>query len=80
MYFLVQIKIKTDETVEKGTSNYDTEKDAVIQFHIAMSSAMQKSDTQKYTAVILDENGVIIKREVYNAPAPESILEETESI
>lgn len=68
MYFLVQMKFKTDGTVDKGTSAYDTKDNAVVQFHIATASAMQKSDTRKFTAVIMDEDGGLVKREVWNAP------------
>lgn len=71
MYFLTQLKFKTDGTVEKGTANYPTQDEAVVQFHVAVASAMQKDDTQKLTAVIMDENGKVIKREVWNAPKPE---------
>lgn len=72
MYFLVQMKFKNDGTVDKGTSTYDTKDDTVVQFHIAIASAMQKPDTDKFTAVILDENGKIEKREVWTAPIVES--------
>lgn len=75
MRFLVQIKTKTDGTAEKGTSSYDTEKDAVVAFHVAMSSAMQKDDTQKCVAIILDDDGKITKREVYTVPVVEEIAE-----
>lgn len=67
MYFLVQMKFKTDGTVDKGTSAYETKDGAVEQFHIAIASAMQKPDTDKFTAVILDENGEVEKREVLTA-------------
>lgn len=70
MYFLTQIKFKTDDTVDKGTSAYTTKDEAVVQFHIAIASAMQKEETQKITAVILDEDGGLMKREVWNAPVP----------
>lgn len=72
MYFLVQMKFKKDATVDKGTSSYETQDEAVVQFHIAIASAMQKPDTDKFTAVILDENGKIEKREVWTAPAQPS--------
>lgn len=71
MYFLTQMKFKKDGTVEKGTANYATQDEAVVQFHVAVAAAMQKDDTQKFTAVILDENGKVLKREVWNAPQPE---------
>lgn len=68
MYFLTQFKFKTDGTVEKGTSNFTTLNECLIQFHVAISSAMQKADTQKFVAIVLDENATIIKREVYEIP------------
>ncbi len=78
MYFLTQMKFKTDGTVEKGTANYNTLDEAVVQFHVAVASAMQKEDTQKFTAVILDGDGKLIKREVWNAPQPEPEPEPSE--
>lgn len=68
MYFLTQMKFMKDGIVEKGTSNYAAQDEAVVQFHIAVASAMQKNDTRKFTAVILDEDGKLMKREVWNAP------------
>lgn len=65
MYFLVQITIKADETVSQGTSRFDTMKEAVTQFHVAMASAMSKADISKFTCVILNENGLTQKVEVY---------------
>lgn len=73
MYFLTQMKFKTDGTVEKGTANYNTLDEATVQFHVAVASAMQKDDTQKFTAVILDSDSKLIKREVWNAPQPELV-------
>lgn len=67
MYFLVQIKIKQDGTAEQGTSKYDTMKEAVTQFHIAMSSAMVKEEVKQFTCVILDSLGRTHKAEVYNS-------------
>lgn len=71
MYFLTQIKIKKDGAIEKGTSDYATMHDALIQFHIAMASAMQKDDVQKFTCVILNENGLTQKVEVFEVPQAE---------
>lgn len=71
MFFLTQMQFKQDGTVEKGTANYTTQDEAVVQFHVAVASAMQKGDTKKFTAVILDEDGRVLKREVWNAPQAE---------
>lgn len=76
MFFLIQIKIKTDGTIEKGTANFDTMHDAVVQFHIAMSSAMVKDDVQKFTALIVNENGIPMKTEVYEMPSIPAEIEE----
>ena len=70
MFYLVQMKTKTDDSIEKGTSNYSTFDEAVIQFHVAFASAMQREDTKKFVSVILDDNGTVVKREVYNRPIP----------
>ena len=75
MYFLVQITVKNDETVTQGTSRYDTMKEAVTQFHVAMASAMAKTDVSKFTCVILNENGLTQKIEVY-----ENIAESAEIV
>lgn len=76
MYFLAQIKIKKDGIIEKGTANYETMKEAMIQFHVAMSSAMQKEDVYKFTCVILNENGVPQKTEVYVDSQNDSVVVE----
>lgn len=65
MNFLVQIKINKDGSIEKGTSVFDTMKETVKQFHIAVSSAMGKDEVKKFTCVILNENGIVQKSEVY---------------
>lgn len=65
MNFLVQIKLNKNGTIDKGTSAFDTMKEALIQFHVAMSSAMNKEDVKKFTCVILNENGIVQKSEVY---------------
>lgn len=79
MYFLVQITIKNDGTVSQGTSKFDTMKEAITQFHIAMASAMSKENITKFTCVILNQNGLTQKVEVYEniAPSPEPVEEET---
>lgn len=68
MYFLLQIKIEKDGTITKGTSDFPTMKEAMIAFHVALSSAMQKEEVQKFTALIVNENGLQQKLEVYEAP------------
>lgn len=79
MYFLVQMKIKADGTVEKGTSEFENINSAIVQFHVAMASAMQKTDVSKFTCVILDENGNVKKVEVFENSFPTSFtVEETE--
>lgn len=75
MYFLVQIKINKNGSVDKGTSSYDTLNDAIIQLHTSMASAMSKEDTKKCTCVILDENGITMKSEFYEVPVVESVEE-----
>lgn len=76
MYFLVQINIKKDGTVSKGTSDYTSMHDAMVQFHVAMASAMQKEDVAKFAVVILNENGLTQKVEVYEAPIEAEPVEE----
>lgn len=62
---MVQITKKNDETVTQGTSRFDTMKEAVSAFHVAIASAMSKVDVSKFTCVILNENGLTQKIEVY---------------
>lgn len=80
MYFLTQFKFKTDGNVDKGTSAFDTKDEALVQFHVAVAAAMQKDDTKKFTAVILDEDGVLVKREVWSAPLPPAPEPENEEV
>lgn len=67
MYFLIQISIKKDGTVSKGTSDFETFNDALVQFHVAMASAMTKDEIKKCTCVILNEDGITSKIEVYES-------------
>lgn len=66
-YFLIQLAIKTDNTVIKGTSDYHTLKEATVAFHVAMSSGMQNNDIQKLTCLVVDENGMALISETYNS-------------
>ena len=76
MYFLVQITVKNDGSVAQGTSKFDTMKEAVTQFHVAMASAMSKGDVQKFTCVILNDNGLTQKIEVFEVASEEVASEE----
>lgn len=66
-YFLIQLAIKTDNIVIKGTSDYGTLKEATVAFHVAMSSGMQNNEIQKLTCLVVDENGMALISETYNA-------------
>lgn len=50
-------------------------KEAVSAFHVAIASAMSKEDVSKFTCVILNENGLTQKIEVY-----ENIAETSEIV
>lgn len=65
MFYLIQGKTIVTGEETKGTSAYETEDEATIQFHIALSSAMQKTDTLKIRCVILDDNFTVKKREIW---------------
>lgn len=68
MTFLVQILKKTDGTYNKGTSEYNSDKDALTALYVAMSSAMAKADTQSVMCLLTDEFGSQKKREYWSAP------------
>ena len=76
MLFLIQILKKVDGTYTKGTSQFGTDKEAISALYVAMSSAMAKDDTQRIVCVIMDESGIVRKREVYEVPAETPIVEE----
>lgn len=69
MVFLVQIIKKMDGTYDKGTSEYATETDALIALHVAMSSAMSKSETDSVMCLLTDEAGSQKKREYWRHSA-----------
>ncbi|MBQ0067375.1 MAG: hypothetical protein KBS60_04225 [Phascolarctobacterium sp.] len=69
MYFLVQIRLKDNGEYEKGTSQYADYKTALIQLHVAMSSAMAKEDTVKVCCIVMDDEGNQLKYELYTAEA-----------
>lgn len=73
MYFLIQIKINHDGSVDKGTSAFNDINDAIMQFHTAMASAMTKEEVKKFTCVILTDNGLVQKVEVFDAPTGNSV-------
>lgn len=68
MFYLIQGKTTSNGEETKGTSTYETEDEATVQFHIAMSAAMQKADTLKMRCVILDDNFTVKKREIWPDP------------
>ena len=70
MFFLIQIIIKADGSISKGTTDFATMHDTMVQFHVAMASAMQKDDIKKATCLIINENGLQQKVEVYEVAQP----------
>lgn len=68
MIFLIQIKKLTTGEYQKGTSAFNTEKEALEQLYIAMSSAMQKDDTASILCMLTDEYGSQKKKEYWSAP------------
>lgn len=79
MTFLVQIKKTTDGTYTKGTSSYETEKEALGQLHTALASAMNKDDTASIMCLLTDEYGSMKKKEYWSAPAKVTDEAETEA-
>jgi len=78
MIFMIQILKKIDGTYNKGTSQYETEREALTALYVAMSSAMAKDDTASIMCMLTDEFGSQKKREYWAAPAEvaEEIIDE----
>lgn len=83
MLFLVQLLKKKDGSFSKGTSEYTSDKECILAMHVAISSAMAKEDTQKIVCMIIDDDGIVIKRDKYEEivqPAPPVPEEDDEPI
>lgn len=80
MVFLVQIKKTTSGTFEKGTSEFATEKEALTALYVAMSSAMNKDDTESIMCMLTDEYGSQKKKEFWQKPFEEESEEPAEEV
>jgi len=75
MVFMVQILKRVDGSFSKGTSEFTSDKDALIALHVAMSSAMAKDETASIMCMLTDEFGSQKKKEYWAAPVVESETE-----
>lgn len=53
------------QVVGKSTNTYDTMDAAEIQFHVALASAMQKTEYSKVIALIINDLGEVKMRRVW---------------
>lgn len=76
-YYLIEITTYVDGSPEgKGMYAYDTETDAVANFHSKMGGAMKNDNYATELLIVVNENGGIVKdeqfiRESEEEPEPE---------
>lgn len=68
MIFMVQIMKDINGIYNKGTSQFETEREALSALYVAMSSAMAKEDTASVMCMLTDEFGGMKKREYWAMP------------
>lgn len=67
MFYLIEISTGDSQVAGKAVYSYTSEKDALASFHTKLGNAMKSPLYQSELVVVLDENGVLIKQEKYNA-------------
>lgn len=70
MFFFTQILFGNDgEIIGRGTTGYDTIDAAEQAYHTAISSAISKPETSKIIALVIDAEGVVKFKRVWNRKA-----------
>lgn len=69
MYYLIEIVNYVDGTpVSKGMYSFDTEKDAIANFHSKMGGAMKNDNYASELLVVMTNTGAVVKSEYYVKP------------
>lgn len=68
-YYLIEITTYVDETPDaKGIYSYDTETDAVANFHSKMGGAMKNANYASELVQVISGTGKVIKTEFWARP------------
>lgn len=66
MSIFVQVLTKADGTFDKSTTIYESMNEAEIAYHVAIASAMQKTEYNAIIAMLINRNGEVVMRRVWN--------------
>lgn len=65
MFYLIEITTGDSKIAGKAVYSYETENEAVANFHSKMGQAMKSDLFNTELCVVIDEDGKVIKREKY---------------
>lgn len=65
MTIFMQVLTKTDGSVDKSTTVYDSIVSAEIAYHTALSSAMNKPEYKGIIAMLINGKGEVVMRRVW---------------
>lgn len=65
MFYLIEIATGDSKIAGKAVYSYETENEAVANFHSKMGQAMKSDLFNTELCVVIDEDGKVIKREKY---------------
>lgn len=84
-YYLIEVTTYVDETPDaKGIYSYDTETEAVANFHSKMGGAMKNANYASELVQVISGTGKVIKTEFWArpievTPEPEPVVEPEEN-
>lgn len=73
-YFLVSIQTLSTGQTPSSIAGYSALEDAISAYHATLASNYI-SNLNGFTVMIIDQNGVIYKKESYIKPEPEEVTE-----
>lgn len=68
-YFVFEVSEGDSKIAGKSAAEFSAEKDAIQSFHQRLATAMKSELYTSDLVMVIDENGVVIKREKYAVPA-----------
>lgn len=79
MFYLIEITTGDSKVEGKAVYEYVTETEAVATFHSKMGSAMKSELYTSELLLVVDENGIVLKRERFVRPISVVEVETPES-
>lgn len=75
MFYLIEIATGDPKVAGKAIYEYSTENDAIASFHAKMGSAMKSELYSSELLIVVDSDGILVKREKYVVPVvvPEDV-------